>query len=505
MLTKSKQFFLKSFNPIAGISATIIFATAFFLSGCQQVSVPQVQSAPSSAPIVLADGIRTSYADIVDRAAPAVVKIQADHHRKADEKSDEPDEFPGFPNLPMPKGQRSPLERGLGSGVIINADGTILTNNHVVEGAEKVKVELADKRTFEAKIVGTDAPSDLAVLKIQAENLPTVTFGDSDKVRVGDVVLAIGNPLGIGQTVTSGIISAKGRSTGIGTGSSFEDFLQTDAPINRGNSGGALVSMNGELIGINSQILSSGGNGGNIGIGFAIPSNMAKSVMEQLLSKGKVSRGQLGIVIQPVTTEMAQALKLPDASGVIVSDIRDGSAADKAGIKRGDVIIELNGEKISDGNTLRNKVAATKPNEAVNMKILRDGKELELKANLDEFSADNEKSLRPNPLKQDEPEKAEAQKEESLGLEVQSLTSEIAKKLNLPANTKGLVVVSVEDGGAAEDGGIAENDVISEANRQPLETAYDLKKAVSESSGSVLLLVQRSGRSIFITVQPKKQ
>ena len=294
--------------------------------------------------------MRTSYADVVERTSAAVVRIEAEHRSNAHPqiripRSGDDDDF--FRQFPMPRGnQRRQLERGLGSGVIVSGDGTIMTNNHVVDGAEKITILTSDNKSYDAKLVGTDKPSDLAVLKIEAQNLPFLTLGNSDTVRVGDIVLAIGNPLGIGQTVTAGIISAKGRRTGLSDGQSFEDFLQTDAPINRGNSGGALVNLNAELIGINSQILSGSPSGGNIGIGFSIPSNMAKSVMEQLLKDGRVHRGMLGVNIQNLTEDTAKALDLKDTSGVLVSNVRPGSPAEKAGVKRGDIITAINGEKI---------------------------------------------------------------------------------------------------------------------------------------------------------------
>ncbi len=307
-----------------------------FLSGCDysrltaEPTTPQKEIPPQSAPIapILADGTRTSYADTVDKVAPAVVKVFSEVKVKA-----APQQFPfgedffkGKPTVPQQN--QPPTSGGIGSGVIVSPDGTILTNHHVVAGATKIKIELNDKRVFEAKIIGSDQPSDLAVLKVEAKELPSLTLGDSDKVRVGDIILAIGNPLGIGQTVTAGIISARGRRTGLSDGS-FEDFLQIDAPINRGNSGGALVALNGELIGINSQILSP--SGGNIGIGFSIPSNMAKSVMEQLLKDGKVRRGQLGVGIQNITEDLAKNLELKENKGVIVGSVTEGSAAEKAG------------------------------------------------------------------------------------------------------------------------------------------------------------------------------
>jgi serine protease Do len=270
----------------------------------------------------------------------------------------------------------------LGSGVIVQPDGAILTNHHVVDGAEQIKVELTNHRVFDAKVVGSDPPSDLAVIKIDGKDLAALSLGDSDRVRVGDVALAIGNPLGIGQTVTAGIISAKGRATGLSDGS-FEDFLQTDAPINQGNSGGALINAQGELIGINSQILST--SGGNIGIGFAIPSNMARSVMDQLVKTGKVHRGQLGVAIQPMTPELASSFGLSEVRGVLVNAVTPNGPAARAGLRRGDVIVAFNRTAVDDGNTLRNHVASTMPGTEVNLTILRDRQEQQVRVTLGEY------------------------------------------------------------------------------------------------------------------------
>jgi len=331
-----------------------------------------------------------SYADIVSRVAPAVITIHSQMRVR------QPQQFPFMDDpffrrffgerqsQPPPEQQR----QGLGSGVIIDANGYIVTNHHVVDGAEQIKVDLNDNRSFDARLVGADPPSDLAVLKIEASNLPVLTLGDSDRTRVGDVVLALGNPLGVGQTVTMGIISAKGRQTGLSNGS-FEDFLQTDAPINRGNSGGALVSTNAELIGINSQILSP--SGGSIGLGFAIPSNMARTVVEQLINSGQVRRGQLGVTVLRIPSEEATNMGVTQGPGVVVYQVLSGGGADRAGLRRGDVITALNGTAINDPNTFRNLIANTAPGSEVTLTVKRDGREQDVRARLGEFTPQAER------------------------------------------------------------------------------------------------------------------
>jgi Do/DeqQ family serine protease len=452
---------------------------------------------PPAAPVVV-EGMRTSYADVVEKTSPAVVRIESEGRSKqpAAEQSPFGDDF--FRRFQGP--QRPQVQRGLGSGVIVSADGTILTNAHVIDGADKITVLMSDNKSFDAKLVGTDKPSDLAVLKIEAQNMPFLTLGNSDTVRVGDIVLAIGNPLGIGQTVTSGIISAKGRRTGLSDGQSFEDFLQTNAPINRGNSGGALVNLNGELVGINSQILSSpGSGGGNIGIGFSIPSNMAKTVMEQLLKDGRVRRGMLGINIQNITDDTAKALELKDTAGVLVSNVRAGSAGDKAGLKRGDIITAINGEKIEDSNVLRNKVAGTMPGTEIRLTVARDGSTQELTAVLDEFDLSGVGGG-PSNQENDSPEKqAENGK---LGLSLQPLTAESARQLNVPVGTEGMVVTEVDPSGVAAEAGIARGDVIMEINRKPV-TSIDAVQSALSSAGDrpILLLISRGGQVVFLTVR----
>ncbi len=321
---------------------------------------------------------------------------------------------------------RAPKQRGLGSGVVVTSDGYILTNNHVIDSADDIRIEFNDGRSFKAKLIGADKPSDLALLKIDQTGLATLPLGNSDSVEVGDVVLAVGNPLGIGQTVTMGIVSAKGRSTGSGDGS-YEDFLQTDAPINHGNSGGALVSTRGELIGINSQIVSPGD--GNIGIGFAIPANMARHVMDSLRTDGRVRRSQLGVTVQPVTSEMAESLGLKEVGGAIVSSVASGSAAERAGVKRGDVIKSFNGQPIHDFNALRNRVADSTPGSNAAVVVVRDGAEKTLTVKLDEAAVSREARER---------SEGGADDKAALGVAVAPLSPEVASRAGLGKDAKGV-------------------------------------------------------------------
>ncbi|MDQ3374820.1 MAG: DegQ family serine endoprotease [Acidobacteriota bacterium] len=484
-----------------------------FLTGADVPTVPN-DSAPATPPAPLVvDGVRTSYADVVEKSSPAVVRIDAERKAKSPAQQQQQHPFmddptfreffkdlPQTPQQPFNQPQqRPPTERGLGSGVIVSADGTVLTNHHVIDGADKINVQMNDNKIYEAKIIGSDPPSDLAVLKIEGQNFPYLNLGNSDNVRVGDIVLAIGNPLGIGQTVTAGIISAKGRRTGLSDGS-FEDFLQTDAPINRGNSGGALISVNSELIGINSQILSP--SGGNIGIGFSIPSNMAKSVMEQLIKGGKVRRGLLGVNIQNISPAMARSLDLKDIKGVIVSNVQAGSAAEKAGIKLRDIIVGINGEAIEDSNVLRNKVAGTQPGVEVKVRVLREGKEEELTAVLNEFNVEGVKP--DNPQEEQQKESGSSDQNGKLGLSLQPLTPEFAKQLGLPAETEGVLVTEVDPNGAAAGEGISRGDVILEVNKQVVKSLEEVQAALAKSGDKpVLLLVSRKGQTIFLTIQPR--
>jgi Do/DeqQ family serine protease len=456
--------------------------------GLESNAAATVPAAPVPVIETLADGSAASYAAVVDRVAPAVVTIRSQRVvRTSTQQLPDHPLFREFFGDRLPRQMPERREGGMGSGVIVRADGYLLTNDHVVAGADQVDVELTDGRTFKAKVVGTDQPSDLAVLKVEAGNLQTLPLGDSDAVRVGDVVLAVGNPLGVGQTVTMGIVSAKGRSTGLGDGS-FEDFIQTDAPINRGNSGGALVNTRGELVGINSQILSP--SGGNIGIGFSIPAEMAQNVMTQLIDHGEVRRGRLGVTIQHITPELAQGLGLSSVHGALVSDVERGGPAAGAGVQRGDVITALNGETVRDSNELRNEVAQMQPGSDARLTVRRDGSEREITVTLGELAAAN----RAGSVRQGGGD-ANAQ----FGLSIEPLTAERARELGVQAKS-GLVIAGVEPGSRAARAGLRAGDVIEQVNRRSVSSVDALREALQRGDRPALLLVHRGETTLFVTL-----
>ena len=391
----------------------------------------------------------------------------------------------------FPQQPQQQREMGLGSGVIVTADGYILTNNHVVSKSTELKVMLPDKREFPGKVVGTDPQTDLAVVKIAATNLPTLTLGDSSKLQVGDYAFAIGNPFGVGETATMGIISATGRN-GLSI-EDYEDFIQTDTAINPGNSGGALLNARGELIGINTAILS-GGSGGNQGIGFAIPINMAKYVMEQLLKHGKVVRGYIGVGIQEVTPALAKAFTVPPEKGALVGNVDPSGPGAKAGLQRGDVITELDGKPVTGPNDLRLKVGAMGPGTTVHFKILRNGKPQDVTLTLGE-RPNNQKSASQTGAEQHSPMQ---------GVEVQELTPDIRQQLGLSDKVKGVVVSQVPGGSPASDAGLQRGDVIEQINRQPVNSVNDYHRLVEQNGKqTVVLLINRGGNSTFLVVQPE--
>jgi len=374
----------------------------------------------------------------------------------------------------------------LGSGVIVSENGYILTNNHVIKGADEIKVILYDKREFKGKVVGTDSRTDLAVIKINAKTLPVLKLGDSDKLKTGDIVLAIGNPFGLNQTITMGIVSAVGRSN-IGL-ADFEDFIQTDAAINPGNSGGALVNSNAELVGINTAIFST--SGGYMGIGFSIPSNMVKTVMDSIIKHGKVIRGWMGVSIQNLTPELAKSLGISETEGALISGVEKDSPADKAGLKRGDLVVALAGKKVIDSTSLRNMVAAMAPGTKIDVKIVREGKEQTVSMTLGEYK-----------------EKKAAKKLEYSnvlkGITIQELTPTLRDKLNVPENLNGVVITDISSDSPSQ-GLLQVNDVIEEVNRETIQSAEDYDQAVSKlgEKDTVLLLVFREGGSVYLTIKP---
>ena len=396
-------------------------------------------------------------------------------------------------------GPQEPRQRsGAGSGVIVTSDGYILTNNHVVEGANEVKVTLSDRRELPAKVIGNDPRTDVAVLKISGNNLPVLPISSSGKVEVGDVALAMGNPFSLGQTVTMGIISATGRA-GLNP-ENYEDFIQTDAAINPGNSGGALVNTSGQLIGINTAIISR--TGGNQGIGFAIPIAMAREVMDQLVKTGKVVRGYMGAGVQDITPELARAFKLPSAQGAAITSVEEGTPAARAGLKEGDVVTAVNGEPITDAGHLRLRISRTAPGTAVKLTVQRPEGQRELTVTLGTLP---DRLARTGPGGDEEDGGFGSGSGSALqGVSVTDLTAEIAAELQLPRGTKGVVVSRVASDSAAAQAGLRRGDLITQVNRRPVNSVAEFEQAVGRS-GSALLLVNRGGGSVFIVVEPEKR
>src|SRR6266550_4593558 len=428
------------------------------------------------------------FASLAKKVGPSVVNVSTTQMRKAAadpspfDNDDPMSEFwQRFFGGRMPRGPQR--QTGLGSGFIIDSNGTILTNYHVVDGAQKIAVTLSDGKNYDAKVVGKDQKTDIAVIKIDAgQDLPVVTLGDSDRLEVGEWVMAIGNPFGLDHTVTSGIVSAKGRQIGAGP---YDNFIQTDASINPGNSGGPLINLRGEVVGITTAIFSQ--SGGNIGIGFAIPTNSIKELLPQLKDKGKVVRGYLGTTVQKITPEIADSLGLKQQRGALVADVMRGSPAERAGIKTGDVIVEFNSKEIKDSSDLPTLVARIAPGTTVPLKVIRDGKEVSLPIAVGEMK---------------ENEVTASTQEGDLGLAVQPVTPEVAQSLGLD-RAEGLVITDVKPGSSADDAGLRSGDVITQINRRPVKNLadYNREMARSEKGKSVLMLVRRGDASVFLALK----
>ena len=435
---------------------------------------------PGAVPVATAPA--PAWVDIARAVKPAVVNVSTRGIREDARGEELLRELPGMRDLPGRAPRRS--VRGLGSGFVINADGYVLTNNHVVAGATDIRVKFADGRELPGKVVGGDAKTDLALLKVEATGLPVIPLGDSAKLEVGEPVMAVGNPFGLEQTVTTGIVSATGRSIGAGP---YDDFIQTDASINPGNSGGPLVNARGEAVGVNTAIAS--GNGGSVGIGFAIPTNMVKPIVAQLAETGRVTRAWLGVSIQPVTQELATSFGLPDTSGALVSGVMENSPAARVGLEQGDVITRWDGRPIARGTDLPRAVAETPVGRDVPIEVIRDGKRLALTVKVAQLEEGDRRVAAAEPAAT------------KLGIAARSLTPELARSLDVPA-ARGVLVERVEDGSRAQAAGIEAGDVIVEVNRTPVASVGALQAALAKQPAGkpVLMLVHREGQSLYLTI-----
>jgi serine protease Do len=457
--------------------------------------------AQNTSPVELGS-FRNGFSSIIDPALPAVVNISSTKMVR------QQNNLPGFLSEPFlrqffgnqfgngQQQQQAPqMEReySLGSGVIVNGNGYVLTNNHVVADAQDVEVFTQSRKEYKAKVVGTDPRTDIAVLKIDASGLPTMTLGDSTGLKVGDLVFAIGDPFGIGETATMGIVSATGRAMG-GAIEHYEDFIQTDAAINPGNSGGALIDAHGDLIGINTAIIAGQNGGGNEGIGFAIPINMARNIMEQIVEHGKVVRGYLGVTVQEVSPDMAKAFGLSQGGGGLVGDVSPNSPAAKAGLQRGDIILQINGATVNGPDDLSVRTAEMAPGTVVHVEIYRNGNKMGKDVTLGTY---------PNGGKEAQP--ANAGPATTLqGIEVQNLTPDLRQQLNLPSGVSGVVVSQVDPTSTAAMAGLQRGDVIQEVNRKPVHNMDEYRQAVAGLGNQpVLLLVNRAGTTHFVVLQPQ--
>jgi len=478
---------------LCGVVIGLVLASGLGISNSVGAA-PESPETPNSAPAPVTPSLQTmsnTFADVAERVNPAVVTISTETIRNSRQRNP----FSGSPfedffrNMIPDQNQRM---QGLGSGVIVRSSGVILTNNHVIDKADNITVRLTDGREYEAEVKGTDPRTDLAVLRIDAENLPSVSIGNSDAMRVGEWVMAIGSPLQaeFASTVTAGIVSAKGR-TGVGL-TQYEDFIQTDAAINPGNSGGALVNLKGELIGINTAIASR--SGGSIGIGFAIPSNLANKIMNDIVEKGKVVRGWLGVGIAEVTPGLADMYDLPNSEGVMVSQVLGDGPAERAGIEAGDLITAIDGKRLKNPTELTTKIGSTTPGTRLELTIFRDGNTMKIPVTLDEYK-DDEQPIASSP---------EVNRSfDSLGLELRSVDNNLRQRYNLRRSDVGAVVTAIEAGSVAERVGLQVGDIIQRLNRRSIESLNDFMAVMTdlEPGDTVAMYIKRDGRRLFTTFE----
>jgi len=501
MIKKKRFYIAAAFILVLGIFAGLLLSSRLDIMS----SLP-AKSQLSPKTVEILTQLSDAQSEVAAIATPSVVNISTTRviKMREDGASDLFNDpfFRRFfgDQMPHPGIPKEHKEQSLGSGVIVSEDGYIITNNHVIEKAQEIKVLLLNKKDYKAKVIGADPKTDIAVIKIEATGLPALPWGDSNKLRVGEIVFAIGNPFGLNQTVTMGVISAVGRAN-VGI-ADYEDFIQTDAAINPGNSGGGLINARGELIGINTAILSR--TGGYQGIGFAVPSSMARQVMDSLVKYKKVVRGWLGVSIQDITSDLAEEFGVKDLKGALVSGVMKGSPAEKSGIRQGDIILRYNGRDVEDTGHLRNMVSQTPIGTTVKIKILRQKKELEVEVKVIELSKKMSEAS-PGSGNDDSGEPADEESSALTGLAVRELTPELANHFGYEADEKGVVVMKVDASSRIYESGIRPGDIILQVNQKNIATLEEYKKAASriKAKDRILLLVRRKGQDLFVTVKPE--
>ncbi len=497
MLHKKRFYISAAFILIVGVFVGLALSSRFDL-----MSPLAAKNQVSSRSVEILSQLSDALSEVAGVATPSVVNISTTRVIKQSDQM--PNDFFDDPffrrffgdQVPRPNVPKEHKEQSLGSGVIVSEDGYIVTNNHVIEKSQEIKVLLSNKRDYKAKLIGADPKTDLAVIKIEAKGLAALPWGDSTTLRAGEIVFAIGNPFGLNQTVTMGVIGAVGRAN-VGI-ADYEDFIQTDAAINPGNSGGALINAKGELVGINTAIVSR--TGGYQGIGFAVPSSMAKQVMESLIKYKKVVRGWLGVSIQEVTSDLAEEFGVTDLKGAIVSGVMKESPAEKAGIRQGDVLLQYNGKDVEDTGHLRNMVSQTPIGTKVKVRLFRQKKELVVEVTIAELP----KKLG-EAMPEEEPGESQEESNALSGVTVREITPELARRFRINEGDAGVLVVKIDPGSKAFEAGIRPGDMVMQINQKDVATIEDYKKAVLKlkNKDRILLLIRRKGEDLFLTIRPE--